>query len=169
MRKTLLSILAAFICVIAGAQATQPCVVKQYNQKEQKTPFAGVEVMVSNAGSQVSDDEGLLTLHFRTLKPGDRVNLVSIKKQGFELMNTEAVQQWNITSSQKPFELVMVNSDYFAQLKKKLKDASTDSYKAKYQQATKDLEVALAAGRLKEEEYYKKYDELDAPIGRAHV
>ena len=161
MRKALLSIFAAVICISAYAQATQPCVVKQYNQKEQKTPLAGVEVMVSNAGSQVSDNDGVFTLRFRTLKPGDRVNLVSIKKDGFELMNSEAVEQWNITGNQKPFELVMVNSIYFAQLKGKLKQASTDSYRAKYQQATKELEAALAAGKMKEEEFNQKYDELD--------
>jgi len=162
MKKALLALLAMGIGVTAFAQATQPCMVMKYNQKEQKTPLGGVEVIVKNAGSQLSDNDGVLTLRFRTLKPGDQVTLISIKKDGFELMNTEAVEQWNITGSQKPFELVMVNSVYFAQLKGKLKQTTTDIYKTKYQQAIKELEAALATAKLKEEEYNKKYDELEA-------
>jgi len=145
----------------ALAQSTQPCVVKQYNQKEQKTPLPGVEVMVSNAGSSVSDNAGKLTLAFRTLKPGDKVNLVSAKKDGFELMNTDAVDQWNIAADQRPFELVMVNSAFFAQLKARLKQTSTESYKAKYEKAVKDAEALKRAAKISEEEYYRKLDELE--------
>jgi len=161
MKKVLMSFLAAFLSLSALAQSTQPCVVKQYNQKEQKTPLPGVEVMVSNAGSTVSDNAGELTLAFRTLKPGDKVNLVSAKKNGFELMNTDAVDQWNIAADQRPFELVMVNSAFFAQLKARLKQTSTESYKAKYEKAVKDAEALKRAAKISEEEYYRQLDELE--------
>ncbi|MBR0117084.1 MAG: hypothetical protein IJM04_07340 [Prevotella sp.] len=46
--------------------------VKQYNQKQQKTPLAGVLVTVGNAGSATSGADGRITLTFRTLKP-DRI------------------------------------------------------------------------------------------------
>ena len=162
MRKLSISFLAALISFSALAQSTQPCVVKQYNQKEEKTPLPGVEVMVSNAGSTVSDNAGKLTLSFRTLKPGDKVNLVSAKKNGFELMNTDAVGQWNISTDQRPFELVMVNSDFFAQLKSRLKQTSTESYKSKYEKAVKEVEALKKAAKISEEDYYNKLDELEA-------
>jgi len=87
--------------------------VKQYNQKDEKTPLSGVEVVVSNAGSQVSDEKGQFTLTFRTLKPGDNVKLISARKSGFELMNKEAVEQWRISRELKafcelPFSLFMI-------------------------------------------------------------
>lgn len=161
MKKALLSILAAVICVMAGAQATQPCVVKQYNQKEQKTPLAGVEVMVSNAGSQISDKDGVLTLRFRTLKPGDHVTVYSITKSGYEVFNTDAVEQWNIARDNTPFLIVLVKSDYFARLKQSLKETSVSSYESKYKQAKAELDKLQKEGKMKAEEYDKKLTELE--------
>ena len=157
---TLLALLAA--CSALPAQSTQPCVVSQYNQKSAKTPLPGVTVMASNAGSTVSDNAGRLTLTFRTLKPGDKVNLISAKKAGFELFNTEAVEQWMISRDQTPFSLVLVSTEYFNALKAKLAQTSTDSYQRKYEQAVRELEAQKQAGKLQEEEFNRKYDELEA-------
>lgn len=163
MKRLFLCALAVAVCSQALlAQSTQPCVVTQYNQKSVKTPLPGVTVMVSNAGSTVSDNDGRLTLTFRTLKPGDKVNLISAKKAGFELFNTEAVEQWNISRDQKPFSLVLVSKEYFDALKAKLAQTSTDSYQRKYEQAVRELEAQKQAGKLKEEEFNRKYDDLEA-------
>ena len=133
MKRTILTLIIIFATALtAMAQATQPCVVKQYNQKQQKSPLAGVQVTVSNAGNTTSGADGRLTLTFRTLKPGDRVSLISAKKLGYEIFNKQAVEQWIIARG-ATFELVLVRSDYFAQLKEKLTQSSTDSYKAKYE------------------------------------
>lgn len=164
MRRTLFGIVVLLLTMTlsAWAQATQPCIVKQYNQKQPKTPLAGVEVMASNAGSTVSATDGSLTLSFRTLKPGDKVNLISAKKAGYEIFNTEAVAQWNISRNSAPFTLVLVKSEYMAQLKGNLTQSSTESYKAKYEKAVRDLERQKKEGKLKEDEYNRRYDELDA-------
>jgi tetratricopeptide (TPR) repeat protein len=163
MKRLFLCALAFAVCSQAlFAQSTQPCIVLQYNQKEAKSPLPGVEVMASNAGSTVSDNAGRLTLSFRTLKPGDKVNLISARKAGFELFNTEAVAQWNISRDQSPFTLVMVKKDYFDQLKAKLTQTSTDSYRTKYEQAARELDQQKKAGKLKEEEFNRKYDALEA-------
>ena len=161
MKRFLTVIFMLSITMIVWSQATQPCVVLQYNQKENKTSLPGVEVMASNAGSTVSDNEGKLTLSFRTLKPGDKVNLISAKKTGYELFNKEAVEQWNVTRNNTPFAIVLVKSEYFAELKGKLNQASTESYRAKYEQALRELEQQKTTGKLKEEEFNKKYDELE--------
>lgn len=162
MKRFFLCVLAMASCLhFAAAQSTQPCLVQQYNQKSMKTPLSGVEVMVSNAGSTVSDKDGRLTLTFRTLKPGDKVKLINAKKAGFELFNAEAVEQWNISRDQTPFTLVLVKKDYFDQLKAKLSETSTDSYQRKYEQAIRELEHQKNAGKLKEEEFNRKYDALE--------
>ena len=155
-------VLLSSVIVNGWSQTTQPCVVTQYNQKQPKTPLAGVEVMASNAGSTVSGADGRLTLSFRTLKPGDKVRLISAKKAGYELFNSEAVEQWNISRNSTPFSLVLVKSEYFSRLKGKLTQSSTDSYQSKYQQAVRELERQKKAGKMKEEEYNRKYDDLEA-------
>ena len=161
MKRTILTLIIIFVTALtAMAQATQPCVVKQYNQKQQKSPLAGVQVTVSNAGNTTSGADGRLTLTFRTLKPGDRVSLISAKKPGYEIFNKQAVEQWIIARG-ATFELVLVRSDYFAQLKEKLTQSSTDSYKVKYEQALRELEKQKKAGKMKEAEYNQKLDELE--------
>ncbi len=161
MKRIILAIIILTTALTAQAQATQPCVVKQYNQKQQKTPLGGVQVTVGNAGSAASAADGRLTLTFRTLKPGDRVNLISAKKPGFEVFNKHAVEQWTVSRG-AAFELVLVRSDYFAQLKSRLTQTSTDSYKVKYEQAMQELEQQKKAGKLKEAEYNQKLDELES-------
>ena len=158
MKRFLTVIFILSITMIGWSQATQPCIVKQYNQQRPKTRLAGVEVIASNAGSAVSATDGTFTLTFRTLRPGDKVNLISAKKAGYELMNKAAVEQWNISRDNTPFSLVLVKSEYFSQLKEKLTQASTESYKAKYEQAVRELEQQKKTGKLKDEEYNKKYD-----------
>ncbi len=161
MKRTILTIIILTVALTAMAQATQPCVVKQYNQKQQKTPLAGVQVEVRGAQTATSAANGALSLQFATLKPGDRVPFRSATKAGFELMNKTAVEQWNISRTQEPFEIVLVQSAYFSQLKSNLKQSSVDSYHKKYEQTRTELEKLKKEGKLKEQEYYDKLNELE--------
>ena len=161
MKREYLTIIFLAIALTALAQATQPCVVKQYNQKQQKTPLAGVQVEVRGAQTATSAANGALSLQFATLKPGDRVPFRAATKAGFELMNKTAVEQWNISRDQKPFEIVLIQSAYFTQLKGNLKQSSVDSYHKKYEQTLAELERQKKEGKLKEQEYYDKLNELE--------
>ena len=161
MKKAILTLIVLAISLTAMAQATQPCIVKQYNQKQQKTPLSGVQVEVRGAQTATSAANGSVTLQFATLKPGDRVPFRAATKAGFELMNKTAVEQWNISRDQKPFEIVLIQSVYFTQLKGKLKQSSVDSYHEKYEKALAELERLQKEGKLKEEEYRQKLDELE--------
>ena len=161
MKRLFLSIFILATTITAMAQATQPCVVKQYNQKHQKTPLAGVQVEVRGAQTATSAANGAVTLQFATLKPGDRVPFRAATKAGYELMNKTAVEQWNISRDQHPFEIVLVQSAYFTQLKSNLKQSSVDSYHKKYEQTLAQLEKLKKEGELKEQEYYDKLNELE--------
>ena len=132
MKSIILTIIVLATSFISMAQTTQPCIVKQYNQKLTKTPLPGVQVEVRDAGSATSSANGTLTLKFATLTPGDRVMLRSIKKTGFEIFNKTAIEQWNISRNQQLFEIILVRSKFFAQLKSKLTESSTNNYKKKY-------------------------------------
>ena len=90
--------------------------VKQYDQNHVKTPLADVRVEVRDANTTTSDRNGLLTLKFNTKKPGDPVVFRSADKAGYEVMNKDVVNQWNISSDNKTFELVMIKSVLFGSL-----------------------------------------------------
>ena len=160
MKKVVLTILVLATTLTALAQATQPCIVKQYNQKQQKTPLAGVQVEVRDAQSATSAANGTLSLQFATLKPGDRVTVRRIIKPGYEIFNKAVIDQWTITRGATT-EIVLVQSSYFTQLKSKLTQSSTDNYKKKYEQAKAELAQLQKAGKLKEEEYRQQLNDLE--------
>ncbi len=160
MKRIILAIIILTTALTAQAQATQPCVVKQYNQKQQKTPLGGVQVEVRDAQSATSANNGTVTLHFATLKPGDRVTVRRITKPGYEIFNKAAIDQWTITRGATS-EIVLVQSSYFAQLKGNLTQSSTDNYKKKYEQAKAELAQLQKAGKLKEEEYRRQLNDLE--------
>ncbi|MBR0117271.1 MAG: tetratricopeptide repeat protein [Prevotella sp.] len=160
MKKVVLTILVLVTALTAMAQATQPCIVKQYNQKQQKTPLAGVQVEVRDAQSATSAANGAVTLKFATLKPGDRVTVRRIIKPGYEIFNKAVIDQWTITRGATT-EIVLVQSSYFTQLKSKLTQSSTDNYKKKYEQEKAEKERLLKAGKLKEEEYRQQLNDLE--------
>ncbi len=162
MKRTFLTLIIILATTLtAMAQATQPCIVKQYNQKQQKTPLGGAQVEVRDAQSATSAANGAVTLQFATLKPGDHVTLRRITKPGYEIFNKAAIEQWNITSNRQVFEIVLVQSSYFAQLKGKLTQSSTDNYKKKYEQAKAELAQLQKAGKLKEAEYRQQLNYLE--------
>ncbi len=160
MKRIFLIFIVLATTLAAMAQASQPCVVKKYNQKKQKTPLAGVQVEVRDAGSATSAGNGTVTLKFATLKPGDRVTPRRITKSGYEIFNKQAIDQWTISRG-ATFEIVLVQSSYFAQLKSKLTQSSTDNYKKKYEQEKAEKEKLLKAGKLKEEEYRRQLNDLE--------
>ena len=160
MKKVVLTIIVLAITLTAMAQATQPCIVKQYNQKQQKTPLAGVQVEVRDAQSATSAANGAVTLKFATLKPGDRVTVRRITKPGYEIFNKAVIDQWTITRGATT-EIVLVQSSYFTQLKSKLTQSSTDNYKKKYEQAKAELAQLQKAGKLKEAEYRQQLNDLE--------
>ena len=161
MKRTCFTFIILAIALTALAQATQPCIVKQYNQRQQKTPLGGVQVVVRGAQTATSAANGTLTLNFATLKPGDRVPFRSATKAGYEIFNKAAVESWNISRDKTPFVIVLVRSDYFTQLKQNLKQTSVTSYKTKYEKAKADLAKQQKEGKLKEAEYRQKLNELE--------
>lgn len=165
--KKFSSILFCLFPLLTMAQVIQPCIVKQYNKNETKTPLSGVQVEVRGAGTEVSDAHGNLTLTFTTLKPGDRVTLRSITKNGYEVFNTSAVEQWTLSRNNTPFLIVLVRSDYMIQLKNSLKQNSLENYKLKLDQTKKELKKERDAGKLRDEDYRKQIDALEDQYDKA--
>jgi hypothetical protein len=61
------------ICMVSGAQTVQEGKVKEYKGKNKKSSLSGVEVVITNASTTVSDRDGDFVLHFHTMKPGQKV------------------------------------------------------------------------------------------------
>lgn len=147
------------------AQTIQKGIVKEYNEKEQKTPLAGVELNVRSANNTVSDKAGNFTLEFLTMKPGEKVNVRNIQKAGYEVFNKQAVDQWAL-SPQTPFLIVMCRSDKFKRLCDTYYSQASASYRKQYEKETASLNKLKAGNKLKEEEYRNKLAEIQENYDR---
>lgn len=160
MKRIFYTFFVLIITNIGMAQTTQNGVVKEYNEKKQKTPLAGVELIIKNAGSCVSDKKGLFSLKFRTLKPGDRVEYSRIEKSGYELFNKDAVEEWRIANDGSTFTIVLCKSSKFKALKDKYNAVASKSYAEQQKKEIAILEAQLKVGKIQQAEFQKKLNEL---------
>ena len=122
------------------AQTTQAGRIVEYNGEHSKTPIAGVEIDIKNAATTVSDEDGRFILEFKTMRPGQHVNVNSILKDGYEIFHLDAIEQWNINPD-VPFTIVMVNSARFKERCEKFFSTSSHSYRAQHEADLRALET----------------------------
>lgn len=160
MKRFLFPILLLFLPLLLVAQSQQQVQVREYKEKAQKTPLEGVSLSVQNAGSTISDAQGLMTLQFRTLKAGDQVQVRRVDLTGYEIFNSDAVEQWTI-SPQNTFNLVLCRSDRFKQLRDNYMRISSASYERQYKQDQARLAALRKENKLQEEAYQQQLADLE--------
>lgn len=160
MRRLVLFLFAILSFVNVLAQSTQDGFVKEYKEKSRKTPLAGVQVLVANANRDVSGKAGDFHLQFRTLKPGDHVNVQNIIKSGYEIFNKEQLEVWRISNKNEPFTIVMCKSSMLKALKDEYNIIAYKSYEEQRKKELKQWQDMLKQGKIKEEEYEKQIAEL---------
>ena len=142
------------------AQAEQQVVVTEYKGKEQKTPLEGVSVTVLNAATTVSDQNGVVALRFRTMHPGDRVSVRRVVKNGYEIFNTQAVEQWNI-SPNHPFQLILCQTNQLHELRSQYSRVASESYARQYKAEQARLANEKKKTNMLEEVYQQKLLDLE--------
>ena len=150
--------------VFTFAQTVQHGVVMEYHDKSAKTPLGNVAIAATNAGATISDATGAFTLSFRTLKPGDGIQFRRIEKQGYEVMNKEAVEVMRVGSKDNAdaIKIVLCSSRLLNQLRDGYRSVSVQRYQQQLKQAEKEAKRLKEQGQLKEDEYNTRLDELEA-------
>jgi hypothetical protein len=144
----------------AIAQVEQRIVVSEYLGKDGKSPLPQVGVTVLNAGAALSDPNGEATLRFRTLHAGDRVTVRRIEKPGYEIFNTQAIEQWNI-SPQNQFQIILCQSAKLQALRDQYNRVARQSYAKQYNAEKAKLASERKKTKMLEETYAKKMQELE--------
>lgn len=160
MRKFFYVLTLLLQIIVAQAQVVQPGVVMVYDLKQKKSPFSRVKINATGAGTTHSDQNGRFTLVFNNKKPGDKVE-ASIKRTGYEIFNTQDVNQWFISRNRTPFTILLVNSKAFNNKKHIVKEKVTDNYKTKYKKSVQEIEKLKKENKLKEEEYKNRIAEAE--------
>lgn len=174
--RILTSILILCVSAIglATAQSVQPGIAMEYKGKAQKQALAGVSVTAANAGSVMSDDKGEFTLNFRTLKAGDQIQFRRIEMNGYEVMNTEALEVARVartpktqnpaaSATQDPalLQIVMAPRQLLQQLRDGYRSVASQRYQKQLAEAEAEAERLREAGQLAEAEYNQRMDALE--------
>lgn len=152
MKRLIFSAMLAVVFLMAAAQTIQHGVVLEYLGPNPKNPLPGVEISVAPNINAVSDSAGLFTLAFPTMNPGDRINVRSITKEGYELFNKDAVEQWTFEPADT-FRIVMCNSELFRHLKDSFKQDALEHYNRQYDEDKAALSQRRAVNSMEEQEY----------------
>jgi len=132
-----------------------------YNGAQAKTPLSGVIVSTYGAASVISDDQGQFTLQFRVMHAGDKVNVRRIEKVGYEVFNTEALEQWNISSNNRHYQVVLCETATLNRLRDKYRQAATQACSDRLTRQEAHEEAQRQQGLITEEEYQQRINQLE--------
>lgn len=165
MKNIIIATILILSALAAGAKTVQTGVVREYKGKAKKTALAGVELQVYPAQSTASDRNGNFRLEFLTLKPGERINVRRIEKEGYEIFNKDALEQWNLNPT-APFMIVMCRSNMFKQLKDTYYKNSGERYARQYRKAQDELKRLKDQNKIQQKEYIERLEQLEQEYGR---
>lgn len=165
MKNIIIATILILSALAVGAKTVQTGVVREYKGKAKKTALAGVELQVYPAQSTASDRNGNFRLEFLTLKPGERINVRRIEKEGYEIFNKDALEQWNLNPT-APFMIVMCRSNMFKQLKDTYYKNSGERYARQYRKAQDELKRLKDQNKIQQKEYIERLEQLEQEYGR---
>lgn len=136
----------------------------EYRGKEAKTPLRGVSVTAANAGSVMSDEQGRLSLQFRTLKVGDPIQFRRIDMAGYEVMNSDVLEsariaRQGVASSSLP--IVMAPTKLLRQLRDGYRSVAAKRYEKQLSIAMDEIEQLRKVSAMSEAEFNQRMDSLE--------
>lgn len=130
-------------------------------QNSGKQPLAGVQVRAMGAVPASSDVEGNFNLHFNKARPGQLLLLDEVYKEGYELVNEQALKQWTVSAA-RPLPIVMCPKGQLAAAQEKYYEIGKQHNMERYAQACRQLEEQLKQNRISTEAYNAELDKLSA-------
>lgn len=165
MKNIIIATILILSALAVGARTVQTGIVREYKGKAKKTALPGVELQVYPAQSTASDRNGNFRLEFLTLKPGEKINVRRIEKEGYEIFNKDALDQWNLNPT-APFMIVMCRSNMFKQLKDTYYKNSGERYARQYRKAQDELKRLKEQNKIQQKEYIERLEQLEQEYGR---
>jgi len=143
------------------AQSVQVGRVLLYHGSEAKTPLSGVSVSVKDASAVMSGADGLFSLSFRTLRPGDAIQFRRVEMSGYEVMNSEALDVARVSNGNDTLSVVMCDSEELSKLRDGYRTKAAQRYQQRYEEAQNQLKNLQEQGKIKEEEFNRQLEELE--------
>lgn len=165
MRRHVATAILILLAIAAGARSVQNGTVSEYLGKTAKRALSGVELAIYPAQSAVSDRNGAFRLEFLTLKPGDKIKVRRVAKDGYVVFNKDALEQW-VLSPSAPFTIVMCRADLFKKLKDTYYKNSGERYARQYRNAQNELTRLKNQNKLLQKDYEERLRRLEEEYAR---
>lgn len=153
--------LVAILPLVGMGQTQQGFVKTQGLANKQGQPLSGVTIRWRGGMNAVlSDRDGKFGVTFPGKKDGDAISLLSVSKQGYELLNPDMLRQQLVFSTSVPIEIVMADSKVLEASKRRISDNAYRKAEETFQKKKNDLEWQLAEHTLTEEQCRQQLQQL---------
>ena len=168
MRRVLFFLILAGLTIDCWAQVQQGYVKTQGRPNKPGVPLANVTIrMKGQMNAIISSADGKFSALFPGKKNGDAIALMSVRKNGYELIDPEIIGRSLIFSTSVPIEIVMVSSTELEATRKRISDnayrKAEETYQTKLielekQKQESDITVAQYQQQLRDlQDKYDKY------------
>lgn len=124
-------------------------------------PLSGVTIRWQGTmNAVISGQDGKFTTSFASKRNGDAISLISVRKNGFELIDKDLIGRQLIFSSTVPIEIVMVSSTELEANRKRISDNAYHKAEVTYQNKLKILEKQKAESDITLEQYRQQLQQL---------
>ncbi len=157
----------------ASAQTQQGYVKTLGRPNKPGVPLANATIRMQGVvNSVLSGKDGRFSILMPDKKKGDEIILLSVRKQGYELVDHSLIGRRQVFSPLVPIEIVMVNSDELAANKQRIERIAYQKAEENYQAKLKLLDQQVKEQEITKEQYrqqlldlqdkYEKYQSLIA-------
>lgn len=142
------------------AQSTFKGVVTLQNSN--KIPLHGVQIMALGSNPTTSDNQGAFQIVLKNKRPGDKVSINKIYKEGYEVVNKKDIENYLIPSKADHFApIVMCPEGTIAENTAKYYDISLSALTKNYENRIKELQIQLENLQINAEAFNKQALELN--------
>lgn len=161
--KRLLYILIALTSSIACHAITQHGTVRSItrpNKASKNLPSAVVRIRGSHNAVE-TDNNGAFSLLLQNKQNGDAIAFSSVTLSGWEIAESSFMGKQIACSELVPIEILMVNRADMQREKEAIADKARRNVEIYYEQRLAHLDSLLADGKLMQDEYQNRLDELE--------
>lgn len=161
MNRAYSFIIMCCLAVSCYAQ-TQPGYVKtQGRPNKPGVPLANVTIRMKGlVNAVISGTDGKFNVPFPGKKNGDAISLLSVRKNGYELIDPEMEGRSLVFNTNVAIEIVMVSTTELEANRKRISDNAYRKAEENYQLKLKQLEQQVAESKITEEKYFQELKEL---------
>jgi len=166
MRKYFIALFS--FCTVMSFAQTQPGLVRTVSRPNAASErLGGVMLRVrGNHNAVLSTETGEFALLMQGLEPGQAYAISSVIKSGYQLREPELIGRKLSFSTSVPLEIVMISTQVLMQEQARIEEKARANVEANYQKRLAELDAALAAAKMSNDDYEAKLTALEEQYER---